>query len=146
MFDAHGFKIQGIWSFDVVFSKIFVERVLDAPDFTVSLSSNHTLGPVLPLTSLPIASLIGVTTNDQWNDKIKTFPAPWAEVEVPGQIILTVPSSQVRDVTDIEDLAKVYLDIMTWVNRLAGIDRRPRTERFVFDKQISNGKKFKSKS
>ena len=86
----------------------------------------------------------GVTTNEEWNRKIKTFPGPWAEIEVPGQIILTVPSSQVLDVIDMEDLAKVYLDIMTLVNRLAGIDRRPRTERFVFDKQISGGKVKKS--
>jgi hypothetical protein len=39
-----------------------------------------------------------------------------------------------------EDLAKVYFDIMTWVNKLAGIDQRTFTERFVFDKQISAGK------
>jgi hypothetical protein len=39
-----------------------------------------------------------------------------------------------------EDLAKVYYEIMTCVNKLAGIDQRQRTERLVFDKQISGGK------
>jgi hypothetical protein len=43
-------------------------------------------------------------------------------------------------VEDMNALGSVYLDVMAAVNRLAGIEQRPRTERFVFDKQISAGK------
>ena len=58
---------------------------------------------------------------------------------MPGMIILTVPTTSVFNVTDMTSLASVYHDIMTWVNRLAAIDVRQRTERFVFDVQISAG-------
>ncbi len=82
----------------------------------------------------------GVTTNDDWNNKIKNFAAPWGEIEIPGQIILTMRASSLKTVTDIVALGSVYSDIMTWVNKFAGLEKRFRTERFVFDIQIGGGK------
>ena len=82
----------------------------------------------------------GVTTNDDWNNKIKNFAAPWGEIEIPGQLILTMRASTLRTVTDIVALGRVYSDIMSWVNKLAGLEKRFRTERFVFDIQIDAGK------
>jgi len=85
-------------------------------------------------------SFQGVTTNDDWNNKIKNFAAPWGEIEIPGQLILTMRASTLRTVTDIVALGRVYSDIMSWVNKLAGLEKRFRTERFVFDIQIDAGK------
>ncbi len=82
---------------------------------------------------------IGVTTNDDWNNKIKNNPAPWAEVEIPGKYILTYPSANLRPLTDIVALGALYDNIMNWVNKLAGLEKRFRTERFVFDIQIGGG-------
>ena len=81
-----------------------------------------------------------MTTNDDWNNKIKNFPAPWAELEIPGQIILSMRSTSLKTVTDIVALGNVYSDVMTWVNRLAGLEKRFRPERFTFDIQIGGGK------
>jgi hypothetical protein len=44
-------------------------------------------------------SSTGVTTNDDWNNKIKNNPAPWAEIEIPGQMILTMQASSLRPLT-----------------------------------------------
>jgi hypothetical protein len=49
-------------------------------------------------------------------------------------------ASTLRTVTDIVALGRVYNDIMSWVNKLAGLEKRFRTERFVFDIQIEAGK------
>jgi len=49
-------------------------------------------------------------------------------------------ASSLRTVTDIVALGSVYSDIMTWVNKFAGLEKRFRTERFVFDIQIGGGK------
>ena len=81
----------------------------------------------------------GVTTDEDWNTKIKILPAPWTEIEIPGLIILTIPTSTAATVTDMNAVGSVYFDILTTVNKLAGIDIRPRAERFVFDIQISAG-------
>ena len=81
-----------------------------------------------------------MTTNDDWNNRIKNFPAPWAELEIPGQIILSMRSTSLKTVTDIVALGNVYSDVMTWVNRLAGLEKRFRPERFTFDIQIGGGK------
>ena len=90
--------------------------------------------------------LAGVTTDADWNNRIRHLPAPWAEIEVPGQIILTVPTRSVFGVTDMNRLASIYSDIMIWINTFASIGIRQRTERFVFDVQISAGqlKTFRS--
>ncbi len=81
----------------------------------------------------------GVTTNDDWNNKIKNNPAPWAEVEIPGKYIFTYPSKNLRPLTDIVAVGAVYDNIMNWVNKFAGLEKRFRTERFVFDIQIGGG-------
>ena len=81
----------------------------------------------------------GVTTNNEWNSRIKNNPAPWAEVEVPGKYILTVPSLNLSQITDIVALGVLYDDIMNSAMKLAGLEVRFRTERVVFDVQISGG-------
>jgi hypothetical protein len=48
-------------------------------------------------------------------------------------------STSLRKVTDMVQLGTVYDNIMKSVNEFASIDKRIRTERFVFDIQISAG-------
>ena len=83
--------------------------------------------------------LVGQTTNDDWNNKIKNNPAPWAEIEIPGQFILTVPSSKIINITDLNAVATIYESIILAENKLAGLEKRFRPERFVFDIQIGGG-------
>jgi hypothetical protein len=45
-----------------------------------------------------------------------------------------------KDVSKINDVGSVYAEIMSNVNKLAGLTNRFRTERFTFDIQISIGK------
>ena len=86
--------------------------------------------------------LTGVTTDEDWNMKIKILPAPWTEIEIPGLIILTVPTSTAATISDMNAVGLLYFEIMTSVNKLAGIEIRQRAERFVFDIQISAGSLF----
>ena len=81
----------------------------------------------------------GQTTNEDWSNQVKTRLAPWAEIEIPGQYILSVPASTVNTNNDIVAVGRVYEKLMFWVNKLAGLEKRFRAERFVFDIQISAG-------
>jgi hypothetical protein len=51
-------------------------------------------------------------------------------------------STSLRKVTDMVQLGTVYDNIMKSVNEFASFDKRIRTERFVFDIQISAGTKI----
>ena len=79
----------------------------------------------------------GVTSADAWATA-RTAPAPWAELATDG-IILTVPSSAVRDLDDPAPLLDFWQEVMDASARLAGLEGRPRAERFVLDRQISAG-------
>ena len=82
---------------------------------------------------------VGVTANDDWNNKIRNNPAPWGEVEIPGKYIITFPSKDLTPLNDIVAVGELYDKIMNWTMKLAGLEKRFRTERFVFDIQISEG-------
>jgi hypothetical protein len=60
-------------------------------------------------------------------------------LEIPGQIIFSFPSQAMRQVSDIQAIGQIFSDIMKNVNSFAGLERRFRTERFVFDVQIALG-------
>ena len=51
-------------------------------------------------------------------------------------------SSTLKTVTDIVAVGNLYTNIMKRVNHLAGIKKRFRTERFVFDIQVGGGGKI----
>ncbi|MFO0629073.1 MAG: M60 family metallopeptidase [Polyangiales bacterium] len=81
----------------------------------------------------------GVTTADAWRAQLARAGAPWAELET-GRLILTVPTSDARAVTDPEALMSFWDNVMDADADLAAIDRaRPRAERIVFDRQIVAG-------
>jgi hypothetical protein len=89
---------------------------------------------------------IGVTTNDEWNNKIKKNPAPWGEVEIPGKFILTFPTKDLSLVNDIVAVGELYEKIMNWTIKFAGLETHYRAERIVFDIQISAGIHCKSQN
>ncbi len=80
----------------------------------------------------------GETSAEAWAE-VRQAPAPWAELATDG-IILTVPSSAVRDLDDPSAVLDFWQEVMDASARLAGFDvDRPRAERFVLDRQISAG-------
>uniref|UniRef100_A0A3Q3M2T2 TRPM8 channel-associated factor homolog n=1 Tax=Mastacembelus armatus TaxID=205130 RepID=A0A3Q3M2T2_9TELE len=80
----------------------------------------------------------GETTPAQWA-LLRTAPSPWAELEF-DNIIITVPSDDVRSLEGPDELAALWDAIMRAVADLAVIPHKfPRKERFVTDVQISAG-------
>jgi hypothetical protein len=81
----------------------------------------------------------GVTTADDWRAQLARTGAPWAELET-GKLVLTVPTSDARAVSDPDALMSFWDNVMDADADLAAIDRaRPRAERIVFDRQIVAG-------
>ncbi|KAJ8256551.1 hypothetical protein COCON_G00187030 [Conger conger] len=81
----------------------------------------------------------GETSVEAWVGGIRDAPAPWAEMEFEN-IIITLPSSEVRAVDRPDEVAKMWDSIMGAVSDLAGTPAQfPRKERYVGDVQISHG-------
>ena len=77
----------------------------------------------------------GKTTNEEWKS-IKDNPAPWGDLRIPDYLTLTVPSTVIRQVEDMEALAKFYEKFMKLFVDLTGTTKMQEEERIVFDKQI----------
>jgi len=85
--------------------------------------------------------VLGRDTDSDWNDRIKYLPAPWAEFISP-QFIITVPREDAMRVVNPVKLMTMWEELMTLYGTLGGQPPgwvRPRPERFVTDRQISNG-------
>jgi len=83
--------------------------------------------------------VLGVTDLKAWREKIRHRPAPWAELES-GKMILTVPSTVVRDLDDPETLMRFWDQVADACVELAARPlERKRPERYVADRQISAG-------
>ncbi len=80
----------------------------------------------------------GVTTNAQWAATEKNAPGPWAELEG-KRVILSVPSSAVRNLEDPEALMAYWDEVMDNVFSLYAAPARSRPERYCVDRQISAG-------
>ncbi len=81
----------------------------------------------------------GKTKLSEWRSSIRNLPAPWSEIES-DKIILTVPSSLVRNLDDPAALMNVWSQISDLVSEFATIPTsRSRAERLVPDVQISEG-------
>lgn len=81
----------------------------------------------------------GQTDLAAWKEKIRSAPAPWAELQG-NNVILTVPSRVVRTLDNPEELMALWDRAMDDVADLAAIPRhRLRPERYVTDRQISAG-------
>jgi len=80
----------------------------------------------------------GKTSLEEWKKTIRQHPAPWAEME--GNIVvLSVPSSSVRDLDDPESLMAYWDKVMEACYRLYAAPKRTRPERYCVDRQISAG-------
>ena len=81
----------------------------------------------------------GETDLEQWRSVIRHRPAPWAEV-ASRTIVVTVPSSVVRDLDDPGALMDTWDRLQDLNAELAAWPKeRTRPERFVVDEQISAG-------
>ncbi len=82
---------------------------------------------------------LGETANDRWRKTIRMRAAPWAEL-ASDSVVLTVPSSTIRDLDDPEALMVFWEEILDAAADLRAIDRdRSSPERYVADVQISAG-------
>ncbi|NXU49069.1 TCAF2 factor, partial [Turnix velox] len=82
---------------------------------------------------------LGETCKTQWKTCIRHYPAPWAELAV-DNLILTVPSDNIRNMENPEPLLTLWNEIMVAISKLAAIPSKfPRPERIVTDVQISCG-------
>lgn len=83
--------------------------------------------------------VLGETDLDEWRRSIRHRPAPWAEL-AGERVILTVPSTAVRELDDPEGLMRFWDQVLDACADLAQIPReRERPERYVTDVQISAG-------
>ena len=81
----------------------------------------------------------GRDSADAWRKKIRTAPAPWAELES-EKIILTVPSDVVRTLDDPEALLRFWESVADLDAKLTSIPPQRRSaERFVSDVQLCAG-------
>jgi len=81
----------------------------------------------------------GKTSLQEWRERIRKLPAPWAELQAENMIV-TVHASAVRNLEDPDAVCQVYDDASDAQADLAGIPRARRVpERFVVDQQISAG-------
>ncbi|XP_066488101.1 TRPM8 channel-associated factor 2 isoform X1 [Tiliqua scincoides] len=84
---------------------------------------------------------LGETSKCQWKESIRSFPGPWAELATEN-IILTVPSENIRHIENPEPLLTLWVQIMQAIAELAAAAapaKFPRPERIVTDVQISAG-------
>lgn len=82
---------------------------------------------------------LGETSKCQWKESIRSFPGPWAELATEN-IILTVPSDDIRHIENPEPLLTLWVQIMQAIAELAAAPAKfPRPERIVTDVQISAG-------
>ena len=80
----------------------------------------------------------GDTDVQDWIDFARHSPAPWAEI-ASDQFILSVPSHEIRDLDDPDDLMDWWDQALSMEHELYGFLPWPRVERAVFDAQISAG-------
>lgn len=84
-------------------------------------------------------SILGHSTNEEWSSTLKKHPAPWGELRIPGFLTITFPSSKMRKIDNMEEVAKFYAKAMKYFVKLIGTSKAPREERLVFDNQIAKG-------
>ncbi|MFU1793215.1 M60 family metallopeptidase [Paenibacillus azoreducens] len=90
--------------------------------------------------------VLGQTTEQEWNETIRHYPVPWAELQS-NRIIVTVPADNIRELDRPEQLMRKWDEIADHYDRLVGVapdrpfpHRSPdNPQRFVADIQISAG-------
>ncbi len=81
----------------------------------------------------------GETSLEEWQNTIRHYPAPWAEL-ASDKFILTLPSSDVVGLDHPDDVMALWDSVLDADADLEGSSHeRVRPERFVLDRQISVG-------
>eukprot|EP00095_Tigriopus_kingsejongensis_P009271 maker-scaffold361_size196684-snap-gene-0.25 protein:Tk09271 transcript:maker-scaffold361_size196684-snap-gene-0.25-mRNA-1 annotation:"protein fam115c-like" len=79
-------------------------------------------------------------TDEEWMSSIKSKPAPWGELQVPGQISFVISSALIQHLKSPNELMNIWNTAMIAANEFAGFGpTRIRMERAAFDVQISAG-------
>ena len=107
----------------------------------IAISPGSTLGDFQVTISNAVKAptyIHGQTDVSQWLQEHRHDPAPWAEIGS-DQFILTVPSNEIRDLEDPDDLMNWWDEALEMEHELYGFLPWPRVERAVFDAQISAG-------
>lgn len=107
---------------------------------------NNAATSTTPLLKLQIANAcqapwfkLGRDTPDTWRKKIRSLPAPWAELES-NKIILTIPASLIRDMADPTPVLNYWDKVADLDAKLTGLPpERSSPERFVADIQLCAG-------
>lgn len=82
--------------------------------------------------------ILGETSVEDWIHQGRYSSAPWAEIGS-NQFILTVPSHEIRELENPDDLMQWWSQALEMEHELYGFLPWPRVERAVFDAQISAG-------
>ena len=82
--------------------------------------------------------VLGETGDFEWIYFENNNPAPWAEL-ISNNFIMTVPSHEIRDLTNPTELMEWWDTALEMEHELYGFEPWPRVERAVFDAQISAG-------
>lgn len=87
----------------------------------------------------PLPFFLGETTQEEWKRRIQEHPGPWGELAT-DNIILTVPTANLRALENPEPLLRLWDEVMQAVARL-GAEPFPLRlpQRIVADVQISVG-------
>lgn len=99
---------------------------------SINLRDLRTVQNLLPL-------LKGETSQEEWKRRLQEHPGPWGELAT-DNIILTVPTANLRALENPEPLLRLWDEVMQAVARLGGEPfplRLP--QRIVADVQISVG-------
>jgi len=81
----------------------------------------------------------GKTDLREWNDTIRKYPAPWAEI-ASDRMIVAIPSDYIRKVSDPDEVMEIWNGIIDTAAVLTQVDRNNyRAERIIFDRQTSAG-------
>jgi len=87
---------------------------------------------------------LGVTNDSSWNETVKNYPAPWAELAT-DKIIFSVPAVRIRQLKNPTALMRFYDTVMDADADLRMIDRkRVYPERIIIDQQVAFGALFTS--
>lgn len=83
--------------------------------------------------------VLGTTDLATWRETGRNAPGPWAELAT-GKVVLTVPSSRVRELADPTDVLRFWDRVLDGAADLVGrAHERARPERYVADLEISAG-------
>eukprot|EP01135_Chromosphaera_perkinsii_P007127 Nk52_evm1s710 gene=Nk52_evmTU1s710 len=81
--------------------------------------------------------ILNVTSTSEWEETIRHYPAPWAELVSPS-LILTVPSGAIRNLVSPTAILRYWDDVVSAFAEFVG-DPLEKPQRIVADIQLASG-------